>query len=319
LGSACRANWDLEEAVVYLRKALMIAESLGAREEEVAALSMLGLSLVDLKQAEALPVLQRALISLQEFKNPLEVNAFNNLGAYFKAVENDFNRAADFFYQAYEKSEEWNISHKYIYLNNVAAMYFYDKQYLKAKQTYESAMQDFELMDTRNEHELVLILANLAEVEMRLGLKKECLENIEKAQSILKIKQNKRLSAILKFFEAELFILHGEIKPAKQAYQRCLVLSEEAKHVQKQAWALARLALLEQSFALETQVLEILNAPLIQATSLLIQGNVSGALALLEDDSFEQGFLHLGLYFWTNQKKHLIEARALLGDALRVY
>jgi tetratricopeptide (TPR) repeat protein len=319
LGLVSRASWDMDESVVHLRKALMIAETLGAQEEEASTLSMLGLSLVDLKQPEAYPLLQRALFYLQEVKNPSEVNALNNLGVYFERVNEDFEQAAEYFLKAYEKSKEWDISHKYMYLNNVAAMYFYDKQYLKAKQTYESAMQDFELMNTQNDYELALILSNLAEVEMRLGLKKECLEHLAKAQNILETKQNNRLSAILSFYEGELFCLHGEIILAKQAYERCLMLIKDTKHLQKQAWALARLALLEKSSTLGMQALEVMDVPLTQATSLLIQGNISNAFTLVQDDPFEQGFLHLGLHFWTSQKRHLNEARALLGDALRVY
>jgi AAA ATPase domain/Bacterial transcriptional activator domain len=319
LGSACRANWDLEEAVVHLRKALMIAESLGAREEEVATLSMLGLSLVDLKQAEALPILQRALSHLQEFKNPLEINALNNLGVYFERVEGNFHQAAQYFSHTYEKSREWDVKDKYSYLNNLATTYFYDKQFMKARQTYESAMGDYELAHAQNDINLVLILVNLAEVEMRMGLKTVCLNHLEKARTILETKQNKRLSANLNFYEAELLSLHGEIESAKQAYEHCLVFAKETKYLQRQACALARLALLEQSPALGTQALEVMNTPLTQATFLLIQGNTSDAFALVKDDAFEQGFLHLGLYFWTSQKKHLIEARALLGDALRVY
>ena len=82
--------------------------------------------------------------------------------------------------------------------------------------------------------------------------------------------------------------------------------------------ALSRMALLEHSLALANQALELSPTPLVNATVLILQGNIPAAINLVKEDKFEQGFLYLACYLWAKEKDDLVSAQELLGSALRL-
>jgi tetratricopeptide (TPR) repeat protein len=314
LGVAAGLRHDLESAIRHHSEALELRTVLGDVSGMAKSHHNLGLALTSRGDAKARIHYEEALKLHEYFGNRLGIaNVYGDVAwlewrlGFFAAAEVMCNRAL-------ETGQPWGDDfNTHVIYNNLGAIRFFQGRYSAAREAYTAAMNS--KYSASNKHIRATQYANLAEVELRLGLLENAKMSIGAALALLEESPNPGLEADVHWYKGELYSLLGEFEPAQEEYRQSVVFANSTKKLEREGESLARLARLNQDLTLIRRASNLADTPGIHATTLTLDGDFYGARILLqqEQDLYEETRLVADYAFITKDVTWLLEVHQLLG------
>jgi tetratricopeptide (TPR) repeat protein len=288
LGVAAWLLNDLEKAEKFHKRALSIRRAF--KDQTKVANSLKNLALVQIKRKDihAQDLLEEEIEIWTKLGSLLDLaDVHADLGFLFwqlgdlKTAENHLERSLELSQPFVEKSAALNA------YNSLGAIRFYQGKFLESRENYLKTL-NFKAVK-QSQAITAIVLSNIVEVELRLGLFNEARLNLRRAFDLLEVISNPPLEALLHWYNSELFAIQGDYSMAIQSFWQTYKSSQIGNRIQLESASLARLAYLESNPDLAIQALKIADNPLSQASNTIVQGNFLEAqkIASKMQDTFE--------------------------------
>ncbi len=321
LGLAKWLEQDLQNAERYLRKALEIRRALGDLDKVGDTLQNLGLVLTDQVKPEAQEVFEEALELWQRLGNlSNSARTRANLGLLFWKL-GELAQAEQFYELALKTVQpvgEEIISHA-VY-NNLGIVRFEQNKFYAARDAYQKALSSPRIATSKPS--LMMFRSNLVEVEIQLGLWEDAQKNLEIGMDLLQQITNGSPSAISHFFQlTEFYLFKGDIcaltsnfSEAVNAFQLASSTAKAGRMIDREAFALSKLARLQDNADVAHQAIELADVPMTRVALYTIERDFDSAQREVQkiNNPFEEARLLLDFAFLTNDQHWHTRANQLL-------
>jgi DNA-binding SARP family transcriptional activator/Tfp pilus assembly protein PilF len=298
LGVAAWQRHDLEPAERYHREALAVRRGLNELESVTASLQNLGLVFTLKGDATARTFFEEALAILEKLGNrAASAYVHANMG-WLEWRLGALEEAERCFERAIAKGEPWGEDFNAHHIHNhIGAVRFLQGKYIQARESYFMALHSRSVA----QHALnrAVFLGNLAEVELRLQLLDEVETHLTQAFELLAPSPNPALEADLHYFKGDELALRGHFAAARTAFTHSLDCAKTANKSEREAESLVRLARLDGNITSAREALTFTQTPMLEASVQALEGDIEGAITLLEvaSDWYEAGRLALDLWY----------------------
>ncbi len=321
LGLAKWLEQDLPNAERYLREALEIRRALGDLEKLGDTLGNLGLVFTYQSNQNAHSIFNEASEiwkRLGSLTNTARIEA--NLGLFHWRL-NDLIEAEQHYEKALQIVQpigEEIIAHA-IY-NNLGIIRFAQKKFSEAREAYQKALSSPRIATSKPS--LLMFRSNLAEVEIRLGLFQDAKDNLELGMELLRQITNDSPSTESHFFQltefhlfrGDIFALSKDYSEAANAFQSASDIAKEGHLIDREAFALSKLARLRDSADVARQAMKLADIPMTRAALYAVERDFDSAQLEIQkvNDPFEEARLMIDFAFLANDQNWQTRANQLL-------
>ncbi len=321
LGLAKWLEQDLPNAERYLREALEIRRALGDLDKVGDTLGNLGLVLTDQVKPEAREIFDEALQvwgRLGNLSNSARTQA--NLGRLFWRF-GELATAEQYYEMALTSIQpigEDIIAHAVF--NNLGLIRFEQGKFREAREAYQRALKSQRIATSKPS--LMMFRSNLVEVEIRLGLFQDAKDNLELGMELLKQITNDVPSTESHFFQltefhlfrGDIFTLTKDFSEAASAFQSASDIAQKGHLTDREAFALSKLARLQDSADVAHQAIELADTPMTKAALYAVERDFNSAQLEIQkvNDPFEEARLMLDFAFLAQDQSWQTRANQLL-------
>jgi tetratricopeptide (TPR) repeat protein/DNA-binding SARP family transcriptional activator len=227
LGIAAWLENRLDDAEAHHREALAIRRELEKLDSITESLLNFALVLSFRNDVAAEPLFREAEVIFENTGNTAQLwRTYSNLGEHFRR-QGDFTQAEQHLNLALSIGRRIGDDANLLgVLNNLGAVYFHQARWHESREAYLEALASKRLV--RNAPGQALILGNLAEVGLRLGLLDEVEDHIARAKDLLAQVPNTGREAGLWLRRGDLNLLKANKEQAQKAYETGLKLANES-------------------------------------------------------------------------------------------
>jgi tetratricopeptide (TPR) repeat protein len=315
LGVAAWQRSDLESAEAHHRQSLSIRTALGDRASMARSHHNIALVLTRQSDGQAREHFEAAIELLERIGDRAQIaDAYTNL-SWLEWRLGNLDAAEKLCEQALEAAQPWGEEfNSYMIYNNLGAIRFLRGHHRQARDAYSAALATQHA--SLNKHNRATFNANLAEVELRLGLLTDAQSNIEQALLLLSSAHDPALEANIWWYSGEASALTGDKGAALEAYQSALILARTAGKRVREAESLARIARLEQDRTLAEQAITIADTPVTRANQHVLTGGVEEVFQHLIQvgDAYEVARFAADLFLNTGNATWMLEAQRSLEE-----
>jgi DNA-binding SARP family transcriptional activator/tetratricopeptide (TPR) repeat protein len=314
LGWCAFRNRNYEEAEQHFKTAMALHDSLGNQADRSSSMIAYGLIQMYLKKDGVKEILEEAaLLALRSNYLTAYGYALNYLGNYFRR-----NKDWDHAVKAFEKAilTRSLIGGDFVlggWLSNLAFVYFEQNDFQKARNHYLEALNARDVRENTH-YSRVVILGNLAEVNIRLRLWSEARLVLQEAISLADEQSVPTILSDLYYWLAELEVLEGNLLAAQTGYQISSRIAQGNEHSERYALASAKLARLSGDLQLAQTALSTIDLPEVKASLLFVAGDYITAHEVMSGshDPYERLRLDLDIAHATNDQLLREQTLALL-------
>ena len=315
LGWCAWQNRDYNGAEKWFRVAMVLHESMGNQADLASSMIGLGVSRMyaqkddvkkdDAKKDDVKTLLQEAIGLAKKSNNQSAyAHGLNYLGNYYRRVK-DWENAILSFQAAIETRSD--LGEDYIdgmWLNNLAITYFELGKLELARKNYKISLKSRDV--TENTRYLrILVLGNLAEVDLRLKHFHEARETLNEAVSLIGGDSTSTLCADIYFWLGELEVLENKLSSAEVAYETALDIAETCNYPDRCQTSISRLVRLARNTKFVEKLKSIPMTHGSRAASLFAAGRYESSKIEMANlgDRFENIRLELDIARATGDQK----------------
>jgi tetratricopeptide (TPR) repeat protein len=288
LGLAAWLENDLDQAEHVHREALEVRRAFNDAERIQMSLQNLGNVLTLRNNLEAETLFEEAISIAEKLGDVANVaRGHANLGYLMIRLER-FAEAEALLEHALKVIEpigEVVIAHGV--RNNLGIVRFYQGKFAEARIAYLAAYESPRI--AQDKPVLTLMLNNVIETELRLGLYADAAAHLETAFELLHAVPNKALEADLHLFHGELEAIQNHDQQAIAAFHQALLAAREGHCKDHEVTALVRLAMRSNDVRLAFEAARLKDSTITQATVMALSGETEQAHQeiLKHNDNFE--------------------------------
>ena len=312
LGVAALQRHELETAEHYHHQALKLRTALADMAGIAKSHHNLGLVLTSRGDAIARVHFEKAILLLEQLGNQSGIADVHADMTWLEWQLGSYESAAALCEQMLAARKPWGDDYNlHLIYNNLGAARYLQGHYHAACQAYSSGLSTQHAQ--KNKHVQAMFQANLAEAQIHLGLFEESHESLERASNLLVETPNSALEAMVHWYRGELFAERRDTVAAYAEYDQASKLAKAAGRYKREAASLSRLARLTGNRDLAALALRLSDAPEIQASVWMTNGDHGRAMAFLTQtgDKYEEMRLAsdlslvTGKSYWSHEAERL--------------